>query len=89
MISRKRAASASYLPNYPRISSARRKVRIVSSYVIRRTPACVSSKVIPDPPVYSVRVGIGYRALGVKDGDTITWFWIGSHADYDQILKSL
>jgi hypothetical protein len=36
---------------------------------------------------YSVRVGIGWRALGVKHGDTIVWFWIGSHAEYDQILK--
>lgn len=41
------------------------------------------------PPIYSARVGIGYRAVGVVDGDTITWFWIGSHADYDRLLESL
>jgi hypothetical protein len=23
------------------------------------------------------------------DDDTITWFWIGSHADYDTLVKSL
>ncbi len=39
-----------------------------------------------DPPVYSARIGISYRALGVRDGDTIIWFWIGSHSDYDKIL---
>jgi hypothetical protein len=33
------------------------------------------------PPIYSARVGIGYRAVGVLDGDTIAWFWIGSHAN--------
>jgi hypothetical protein len=38
---------------------------------------------------YSVRVGIGWRALGVKEQDTMVWFWIGSHAEYDQILKRL
>lgn len=38
---------------------------------------------------YSVRVGIGWRALGVKERDTIVWFWIGSHAKYDQILKHM
>ncbi len=38
---------------------------------------------------YSVRVGIGWRALGVRDKDAIVWFWIGSHAEYDQILKRL
>ena len=38
-------------------------------------------------PVYSVRVGIGWRALGLKQGDTLLWFWIGSHAEYDRLLK--
>jgi hypothetical protein len=37
--------------------------------------------------VYSVRVGIGWRALGAKDQDVIVWFWIGSHAEYDRLLK--
>ena len=35
---------------------------------------------------YSVRVGIHWRAVGVRDGDTMTWFWIGSHADYDRLI---
>lgn len=38
-------------------------------------------------PVFSVRVGLGWRALGLVEGGTITWFWIGSHAEYDQILE--
>jgi hypothetical protein len=29
---------------------------------------------------------MGYRALGVRRDDTIVWFWIGSHADYDKLL---
>lgn len=39
--------------------------------------------------LYSVRIGLGWRALGLKEGDTVTWFWIGSHADYDRLLKQL
>jgi hypothetical protein len=42
-----------------------------------------------NPPTYSVRVGIGYRAVGVLDGDMVIWFWIGSHADYDKLLGHL
>jgi len=38
-------------------------------------------------PIYSVRIGLAYRALGVRDGDVIIWFWIGSHADYDRLLR--
>jgi hypothetical protein len=36
--------------------------------------------------VFSVRIGLGYRAVGVRKGSTVTWFWIGSHADYDRLL---
>lgn len=35
---------------------------------------------------WSVRVGIGYRALAVRSGEHFIWFWIGSHADYDRLL---
>ncbi|MGB7756540.1 MAG: hypothetical protein WBL23_10790 [Salinisphaera sp.] len=34
----------------------------------------------------SVRVGIRYRALGVEVPDGVTWFWIGTHADYDKLI---
>ena len=34
----------------------------------------------------SVRVGLRYRALGLEIEDGVLWFWIGSHAEYDQIL---
>ena len=37
-------------------------------------------------PVWSARISIDYRALGVRDGDVIVWFWIGSHADYDDLI---
>jgi len=38
-------------------------------------------------PVFSARISIDYRALGLMEDDTVTWFWIGSHADYDKLLK--
>ena len=40
---------------------------------------------------YSVRIGLNWRAIGAYDStsDTITWYWIGSHADYDAIIKGL
>jgi hypothetical protein len=37
---------------------------------------------------WSVRVGIGYRALAVAGDDGPVWFWIGSHAEYDRIIQS-
>jgi hypothetical protein len=38
-------------------------------------------------PVYSVRVAIGWRPLGIKRKETLIWFWIGSHAEYDSLIK--
>ena len=38
-------------------------------------------------PLFSARVTKGYRAVGQIDGDVIVWFWIGSHADYDNLLS--
>ncbi|ABA19871.1 hypothetical protein Ava_0245 [Trichormus variabilis ATCC 29413] len=37
--------------------------------------------------IWSVRVNRNYRALGVLDGNTVTWFWIGSHDDYEQFYS--
>jgi hypothetical protein len=34
----------------------------------------------------SVRVNLGYRALGIPVDEGVQWFWIGSHADYDKLL---
>jgi hypothetical protein len=37
----------------------------------------------------SVRVGTRFRALGVPVPDGVQWFWIGSHAEYDQFKQTL
>ena len=39
-------------------------------------------------PIYSVRVGIHFRALGIVAGEEIVWFWIGSHDDYERLIGS-
>jgi len=44
--------------------------------------------VVADSTIYSVRVGLNYRALGVRNpNDRIVWYWIGSHAEYDRLWK--
>ncbi len=46
-------------------------------------------KIHSKKPIYSVRIGIHWRALGIKEDETVTWFWIGSHADYDKLVEGL
>ena len=36
---------------------------------------------------WSARIGIKHRALAVEVEDNWVWFWIGTHAEYDELLK--
>ena len=50
-------------------------------------PGLHLKQVHPSKPIYSARISLHYRALAVREGDTFVWFWIGSHSDYDQLIK--
>jgi hypothetical protein len=45
---------------------------------------CVNS----EEDVWAVRITRGYRALGILDGNTVTWFWIGGHDAYERLINS-
>lgn len=36
---------------------------------------------------WSARVGLYYRALALEDEDDFTWVWIGTHEEYDRLIK--
>ena len=38
---------------------------------------------------FTVRIGLRYRAIGAPVASGIHWFWIGTHAEYDQLLGLL
>lgn len=37
---------------------------------------------------WSARVNKNHRALAIQKGDTLVWFWIGSHDNYTKIINS-
>ncbi len=37
--------------------------------------------------IWSVRITQGCRAVGIFEGDTVTWFWIGNHDDYERYFS--
>ena len=37
--------------------------------------------------IWSARVGKQYRALGRDIPEGVLWFWIGSHDQYEQLLR--
>lgn len=36
---------------------------------------------------WSVRAGRDHRALGIEIERGILWFWIGTHAEYERLIK--
>jgi hypothetical protein len=52
-------------------------------------PSLQYKKIHDTQPVYSVRVGLGWRALGMLQGDVMIWFWIGPHSEYDRLVGQM
>jgi mRNA-degrading endonuclease RelE of RelBE toxin-antitoxin system len=46
-------------------------------------------KLPPHQDIWSVRINDNYRAAGLRDGEVIVWFFIGTHAEYDALLARL
>ena len=38
---------------------------------------------------WSVRVGLDYRALAVEDDSDFIWTWIGSHNEYERMIRQM
>ena len=37
--------------------------------------------------LWSVRINSQYRALARRKGELVLWIWIGTHAEYDRLIK--
>jgi len=48
--------------------------------------ASLQFKKVQEPDGYSARINDDYRVMGVWEGDTIIWVWIGKHGDYDKLI---
>ena len=36
--------------------------------------------------IWSLRISLSQRAIGLLEGDTVIWFWIGGHDEYERSL---
>jgi len=52
-------------------------------------PSLYFKKIHDSKAIYSVRVGASHRAIGVREADTMIWFWIGSHEAYNKMINQL
>lgn len=52
-------------------------------------PSLQFKRVSQRQPIYSARVSLNYRVLGLLESDHIYWYWIGAHDEYDELLKRI
>jgi hypothetical protein len=52
-------------------------------------PSIRFKKVHDTEPIYSARVDLDWRAVGVLQEDTLVWFWVGAHDEYAALLRRL
>ena len=39
------------------------------------------------PNLWSVRINDNYRALARRHEESVVWFWIGTHREYERLIK--
>jgi hypothetical protein len=52
-------------------------------------PSLHFKKIHDQEPIWSVRVSKNYRVIGVMRDEKMIWFFVGTHAQYDKIIKKL
>ncbi|MBL4760619.1 MAG: hypothetical protein JKY80_07200 [Mariprofundaceae bacterium] len=81
-------ASPSFWSSYDRLPISVRKVADKNYEILKVTPSHPSLHFKKIGKYSSVRVGIRYRALAVEVEGGLLWFWVGSHAEYDRLIKA-
>jgi hypothetical protein len=72
---------------YRRLTEEVQRLADRSYELLRNDPRHPSLHLKTVGSLWSVRVGLHYRALAVEDGVDLIWVWIGSHAEYDRLVQ--
>ena len=69
------------------------QTRARNSYLMWREdpyyPSLHYKQIHSSEPIYSVRIGLAYRAIGRLEDNTMIWFWIGSHEEFNSMINNL
>lgn len=64
-----------------------RKVADKKFKLLKENPSHPSLQFKKIGELWPARVDQAYRALAVEDGGDFTWVWVGTHDEYERILK--
>jgi hypothetical protein len=79
-------ASAAFWEAYRRLPNRVRDLADKNYTLLKSDPKHPSLHFKKIGRYWSVRVGMHYRALGIEVDQDVLWFWIGSHADYNNLV---
>lgn len=80
-------ASPEFWYQYRRLPTAIQALADKNFDMLKANPRHPSLRLKRIGPLWSARVGLGHRALGKDRAEGIVWFWIGTHAEYDLLLR--
>ena len=83
----KHVASPSFWKGYYKLAKDVRVLADQKFILLKTNPRHPSLHFKKIEKYRSVRVSIKHRALAIEHESKLIWFWIGTHADYDEILK--
>ena len=72
---------------YRELNQSTREVADKNFHLLRENPRHPSLQFKKVGKLWSVRVGLAYRALAAEDGEDFIWVWIGSHEEYEEMIQ--
>jgi hypothetical protein len=80
-------ATAAFWQRKDGLADAQQRLADKAFELLRSNPRHPSLHFKKISALWSVRVGLEYRALATEEADGYSWFWIGTHAEYDRLLR--
>jgi len=80
-------ASPSFWSAYEALPASAKRIADRNYEILKENPKHPSLHLKKINQYWYVRVGMRYRALAIEVDDGLLWFWIGSHAQYDRLIK--
>jgi mRNA-degrading endonuclease RelE of RelBE toxin-antitoxin system len=75
--------------NLDKLSAPIKKIARENFHLLKENPRHPSLHFKKVGKFWSVRIGLNHRALAVKNGDDYIWVWIGTHDEYERMIKDI
>ena len=83
----KHFANPSFWECYRKLTSLIQQLVDENFKLLKRNPRHPSLHLKKVNRYWSARVGIKHRAVAVEIDEGLVWFWIGTHTEYDKLIR--